>query len=79
MNISRKLAISGLIVVAVFAFGFGLAFVGEAQAGPDPCCTIEASGNCTAGVGTWYEGACIIYYVPGDDHFCQNQVSPDCW
>ena len=32
-----------LIVVAVFAFGFGLAFVEEAQAGPDYCCVIPAT------------------------------------
>jgi len=81
MNISRKLAISGLIVVAVFAFGFGLAFVGEAQAEKSPCCYIPATAHCSAGIGTWNEDLmlCYIDLDPTNPTLCQAQVTPECW
>jgi len=60
----------------LFAFGFGLAFVEEAQAGLDPCCIIPATPHCNAGIGSWEDGMCIYYLVPGNDKYCQTQVPP---
>ena len=81
MNVSRKLFIGGLIVVAVFAFGFGLAFVGEAQAGPSPCCYIPATPHCSAGVGTWNEALelCIYGFRPPSGPYCTIELAPECW
>jgi len=68
----------------LFAFGFGLAFVGEAQAGPDYCCVIPATIHCSEGIGTWFAYSypipahCAYQLHPGDDLFCQIQVPPQC-
>lgn len=81
MSISRKLFLSSLIVVAVFAFGFGLAFVEEAQADQNYCCTIQPTVHCNAGVGVsvkmpWGEYICV--YDPTNEG-CLTQVPPECF
>ncbi|MEW5995308.1 MAG: hypothetical protein AB1744_13080 [Candidatus Zixiibacteriota bacterium] len=70
-----------LILVAVFAFAFGLAYVTPVQAGGNPCCTIEATPYCTEGVGTFINSLAICVYAPDPDDstVCQYQIPPQCF
>jgi hypothetical protein len=77
--LKRSTFITSLVLVAVFAFVFGLSFVSTVQAGPDNCCDLDPTPHCNGGVGVWIEGTGCLYWPLHENPSCDYQIAPECF